>query len=83
MLKLLALGKEDKSLKSSPKITYLLYCNIVIDTFVGAIAKVNGVFVFYLNNSNKKYSLIFLIISTINFPSVGFATLRKISDLNL
>ena len=33
---------------------YLLYCNIVTNTYsVGAIAKVNGGFVFHLSNSKK------------------------------
>ena len=40
---------------------YLLYCNITIDTSVGVITKVNGVFVFYVNNSKK---LIYLITFT-------------------
>ena len=32
---------------------YLLYCNITINTSVGVMAKVNGVFVFHVNNSKK------------------------------
>ena len=39
--KLLALGEEDKSLKSGENYIYLLCCKIVINTSVGAIAKVN------------------------------------------
>ena len=52
-LKLLAPGEEDKYLKSRENYIYLPYCNSVINTSVGAIAKVNGVFVFHLNNSKK------------------------------
>ena len=42
-----------KSLKSEENYIYLLYCNSLIITSVDAIAKVNGVFVFRLNNSKK------------------------------
>ena len=76
-LKLLAAGEEDKSLKSRENYIYLLYCNSVINTSVGAITKVNGVFVFRLSNSKKLCWLNFLIISTIIFPLVYFAILRK------
>ena len=55
LLKLLAPGEEDKNLKSIENYAYLLYCNTVINTSVGVIAKVNGVFVFHLNNSKKLY----------------------------
>ena len=58
-LKLLALGEEDKSSKSRENCIYLWYCSIVINTSVGAIAKVNGVFVFHLNKSKKLWWLIF------------------------
>ena len=53
--KLLALGEEDKSLKSRENQIDLLYCNIVTNTSVGAITKVNCVSVFHLNNSKKLY----------------------------
>ena len=52
-LKELALGEEDKSLKSTANYIYLLYCNIVINNAVSAIVKVNGVFVLYLKHSKK------------------------------
>ena len=56
---------------------YLLYCNIVINTSVGVIAKVNDVFVFNLNNWKKLCWLIFSIIPTIISLYFASATLRK------
>ena len=54
LLKLLAPGEEDKSLKSRENYFYLQYCDTVINTFVGEIAiKMNGVVVLHLNNSKK------------------------------
>ena len=50
---LLAAGEEDKSLKRIENYIYLLYYNSVINTSVGAITEVNGVFVFCLNSSKK------------------------------
>ena len=44
-MKLLAPDEEDKSLESRENYINLLYCNSVINTSVGAIAKMNGVFV--------------------------------------
>ena len=52
-LKLLAPGEQDKCLKSRENYVYLPYYDTVINTSVGAIAKVKGVFVFHLNNSKK------------------------------
>ena len=53
VLKLLAPGEENRSLKSKENYIYLMYCNTVINISVGAIAKVNDVFVFHLHNSKK------------------------------
>ena len=39
VMKLLVLGEEDKILNCGQNLTYLLYCNIVINTSVGEIAK--------------------------------------------
>ena len=44
-MKLLAPVEEDKSLKSRENYVYLLYRDTVINTSLGAIAEVNGVFV--------------------------------------
>ena len=52
-LKLLAPGEEDKILKSRENYVYLLYYDTIINTFVSAIIKVNGIFVFHLNNSKE------------------------------
>ena len=54
---------------------YLLYCNTVINTFFGpgAIAEVNGVFVFHLNNSKK---LCWLIFSNYIYSYFSFSLLR-------
>ena len=51
--RLLSFGEEDKSLKSRENYIYFLYCNIVINTSVRVIAKLNGVFVFHPYNSKK------------------------------
>ena len=43
-MKLLVLGEEDKSLNCEENFNHLLCYNIVINTSVSVIAKVNGVF---------------------------------------
>ena len=52
-MKLQVLGEEEKGLNCESNFNYLPYCNITINTSVGVIAKVNGVFVFHVNNSKK------------------------------
>ena len=54
-MKLLVLGEEDKGLNFEQNFNHLLYCNTVINTSIGVIAKVNGVFVFNPDNSKKLF----------------------------
>ena len=50
VMKLLVLSEEDRGLNCEKNFNYILYFNITIDTSVVVIAKVNGVFVFHVNN---------------------------------